>query len=365
MAELLKNLLDKNYISRISRDAKKYHKTFKSKDFEKAIINSTWKNRELKQRITHVSQTLQEFLPNEYPRALKILLQMGPQFTGLEGILFPEFISTFGMSPKYRKISLQALEELTQYSSSEFAVRPFILQDPVSMMKWMAKLSKRKNYHSRRLASEGCRPRLPWAPALPEFKRDPRLILPILENLKDDPQLYVRKSVANNINDLCKDNPEIALILIKTWMKKTPSENTRWIITHGLRSLIKEGHSEALALIGYKKNPQVELSRMKLSHKKINVGENLQFQAKLKNKSKQSQNCMIDYLIYHYKKNGEHRPKVFKLKKLVLKPGETLDLNKVHKFQRINTRKYYTGKHFIQIQINGSKQQKIAFHLND
>lgn len=227
----------------------------------------------------------------------------------------------------------------------------------------MTRLSKHKNYHIRRLASEGCRPRLPWAPALPDFKKDPSLIFPILENLKNDPKLYVRKSVANNINDICKDNPELVFKFLKKWNKTSPSEDTQWIIKHGLRSLIKEGHPEALSLLGYKQNTQISMRQIKLFQKDVTVGNKLEFQTKLINNSKSKQRCIIDYIIHHYKKNGEHRPKVFKLKQIELQPGEIIILNKSHNFQKINTRKYYSGKHFIQIQINGLKQKKIGFHL--
>jgi len=302
MAELLKNQLNKKHVNSLANEIKIHHKKFPSKSFAKSVLNSNWSNLELKQRITHICTNLEKHLPQNYPIALDILLKTGANFSGLEALSFPEFVSTYGRKKQHHKISLKALKQLTQYSSSEFAVRPFILENPKKIMTWMTRLSKHKNYHIRRLASEGCRPRLPWAPALPDFKKDPSLIFPILESLKNDPKLYVRKSVANNINDICKDNPELVFKFLKKWNKTSPSEDTQWIIKHGLRSLIKEGHPEALSLLGYKQNTQISMRQIKLFQKDVTVGNKLEFQTKLINNSKSKQRCIIDYIIHHYKK---------------------------------------------------------------
>ena len=363
MAEPLKNSLNKPYVTRLANSLKQADKAFDAKKFIKDVINSHWESRELKQRLTHITLTMGEHLPADYNKAIPIILKAAPDFGGWEALFFPEFVSTFGLDKKHRKISLKALEELTQYSSSELAVRPFILQDPEPMMKWMLKLSKHKNYHMRRLASEGCRPRLPWAPALPDFKNDPSLILPILENLRSDSELYVRKSVANNLNDIGKDNPKATLKVVKRWKKESPTEETQWIINHGLRSLIKLGEPQALKILGFDNGTSLKMRNFKLSHKKRKLGENLGMEVTLANSSRKTQKVMLDYVIHHCKKSGERTPKVFKWKRFDLKPGETVTLEKIHKLQKINTRKYYSGEHLLQVQINGQTETPHKFYL--
>lgn len=363
MAEPLKNFLNRKYITDISKAFKKAYRTFPDQKFIKDVLNKNWKNLELKERQTHICNSLRKNLPEDYKKALPIVLKAAPNFGGYEALFFPEFVSSFGMDEKHRKISLDALEELTQYSSSELAVRPFILEDPEKMMKWILKLSKHKNYHMRRLASEGCRPRLPWAMALPMFKKDPTLILPILDNLKDDPELYVRRSVANNINDICKDNPTVALKLLKKWKKESPTEEVLWVISHALRSLIKQGNKEALALMGVKADKSIKVSPLKLSKKSLKLGDSLSLRCEIKNSSKSKKKVMLDYIVHHYKKNGTHSPKVFKLKKFEMEPGEKLEISKVHKILKITTRQYYSGDHFIQLQVNGIPQKKEKFKL--
>ena len=363
MAEPLKNTLNRQYVLNLANSTRKVWPEFNSKAFIKSVFDSTWKQRELKERLTQICHCLHKHLPEEYLKALSILLEVAPGFGNYQALYFPEFVSTYGMDQKYRTQSLSALKKLTVYSSSELAIRPFILEDCQATMKWMLKMASDKNYHVRRLASEGCRPRLPWAMALPQFKKDPQLILPILEKLKDDPELYVRRSVANNINDICKDNPEIMLKTLRKWKKESPSKELLWVINHGLRSLIKQGNPKALALIGFKKDSSIKISNPKLDKKNIKLGETLSFTFFVTNQSKTKKNIMIDYIVHHNKKNGEQTPKVFKLKKIILAPGDKIKVTKKHKIQKISTRQYYSGNHFIQLQINGEKLTKVKFHL--
>jgi len=112
----------------------------------------------------------------------------------------------------------------------------------------MKSWSKNKNKHIRRLASEGVRPRLPWASKLDQFIKNPKPILPILNNLKDDSSKYVQKSVANCINDILKDNSKIGKTLIDKWKLK-PTKERKWIIKHALRNLIKTNDKWALKVV--------------------------------------------------------------------------------------------------------------------
>jgi len=355
--EPLKNNYNQAYIKSLVDEISKHHKLDK-KAFQKQIFNREWKGFELKERMYHIAATLREFLPSDYAKAIPILLKIAPHFGSFEGMFAPHFVEAYGMDKKHWKISLDALEELTKYSSSEFAIRPFILADTKNVMKRMLKWSKHKNYHVRRLASEGCRPRLPWACALPEFKKDPSLILPILENLKNDPELYVRRSVANNLNDIAKDNPNVVLKIAKEWQNQTPE--TDWLIKHGLRTLLKKGDPRALKLTGVNSNPKVQITKLKISPKKVKIGESALITFSLKNSKKQK--LRIEYAIHYLKANGSHSKKVFKISEAEYHKGE-FDITRKQSFREMTTRVHYPGKHFVSIIVNGKEFQKINFGL--
>lgn len=162
-------------------------------------------------------------------------------------MFFPDYIERFGMEDY--AVAVGTMERLTAFTSCEFAVRPFIKKHEGQMLEQMLGWSEHSSHHVRRLASEGSRPRLPWAMALPKLKKDPSPILPILENLKVDSSEYVRRSVANNLNDISKDNPDVALSVFRDWIGHSPETNR--IVKHGCRTLLKQGVPEAMELFGF------------------------------------------------------------------------------------------------------------------
>jgi len=193
MAEILKYRYNANFINSLCDKIQERHADFNRAAFTSAVFDESWEQKELKERMGHIATCLQEFLPQEYDDALKILKPVSEHFTGFEPMIFPDFVERFGVD--HYELSINALEYFTRYSSSEFAVRPFIVKHPEKMMQQMLAWADSDNHHVRRLASEGCRPRLPWAMALPDFKNNPSPILPILEKLKNDESEYVRRSV--------------------------------------------------------------------------------------------------------------------------------------------------------------------------
>ena len=213
MAEPLKNLYSTSLINSIASEFKSAYPEFKHQDFIDDVLLNDWKNLELKERMHRVASTLGKHLPSYFPDAIEILLPVADKYTGLEHLLFPDFVEQFGMG--HFKVSMKALERLTSGSSSEFAIRPFIKQYPDKTIRQMQNWSCSKNEHIRRLASEGCRPRLPWAMALPDYKRDPSNVLDIILKLINDESLYVRRSVANNLNDISKDHPDLLVEIAK------------------------------------------------------------------------------------------------------------------------------------------------------
>jgi len=220
------------------------------------------------------------------------------------------------------------------------------------MFKVLQEWGKDENFHVRRLVSEGTRTRLPWGMRLHFLIEDPSPVIPLLEMLKDDPELYVRRSVANNLNDLTKDHPDMVLDLLEEW-NEGASENTKWVISHALRGLAKAGNLRALALLGYGE-PLVEIHDFEVSpDEDLKLGDKLHINFRLRSADFQPQNLMIDYIIHHVKANGSTSPKVFKLAKKTLGAFEEVNIQKNHHFKPVTTRVYYPGTHTIELQING------------
>lgn len=358
MSKLLKDVYTNSYLESVAREIKIHYKEFKTDLFLDLVFASDWKELELKMRMKRITQSLHQALPKDYREAIDILTKAAPKFSGFEALFFPDFIEAYGKDKKHFNLSLSTLEILTKYSSSEFAIRAFILEDEARVMKKMLTWSKSKNYHVRRLASEGCRSRLPWAMALNRFKESPNLILPILENLKNDPELYVRKSVANNLNDISKDHPEIVLDLAKKWYGK--SAYTDWIVKHGLRTLLKSGNPSALKIFGYNNSRSIQVQELTLITKKVKIGSNLNFKFLL-NIIKRSR-IRIEYKIYYLKSNGSHSSKVFKITEGDFEK-EVIEINKKQSFKEMTTRKHYKGEHFLSIVINGIEKEKVRFEV--
>ncbi len=256
MAEFkqLKFYYGKELAELLAEKIKPAYSKFDSKSFIKTVSKEV-KDLELKARVEVITDALKEHLPKSYKSAVKILLKiLGPENENETGMfkeyywLMPValFVEKYGLDDF--DTSMNAISEITKRNTGEYAIRPFIRKYPKDTLKIMKKWSKNKNVHIRRLASEGCRPRLPWSQKLDEFINDPTPILPILENLKEDNSLFVKKSVANNINDILKDNYKTGIGVLKKW-SKTNNPDTKWIIKHALRNEIKKENSEAIKLI--------------------------------------------------------------------------------------------------------------------
>ena len=356
MADALKHNYNEVYIRRLGKALAAAYPAFSQKHFKKIVLNKQWRNMELKQRLHHITHCIHDTLQLPYNEAITVLVDACERFGGYEGMFFPDYVEQYGL--EHWKTSIAALTVFTQVSSSEFAVRPFIKKDPGKMMKQMLLWSKHKNHHVRRLASEGCRPRLPWAMALPEFKRNPALIFPILDKLKQDDSLYVRKSVANNLNDISKDHPELLLRWCQKNIHRHP--HTDWIIKRACRSLLKAGHDGALGLFNYKRPSKTAIQKFTLNKKQLRLGQTLEFSWQLANLPKDA--LRVEYGIHFMKKNGQQS-----LKKFHIHDGQNQDSNrsfsKRHVFVQRSTRKHYCGEHQVEIFVNGISFGKKAFTL--
>lgn len=354
MPELLKDRYDKAYIKKLVYSLAQEQKQFPKDTFIRSVFDKNWKQKELKARMIHISEMLNEHLSGNYQNKLRTLTLIAPEFTGFEGIFIPHFIESQGLS--HWSLSIKALEKITPYASGEFAIRQFILSDKERAMKQMVLWSKHPNHHVRRLSSEGCRPRLPWACSLPELKKDPRSIIPILNQLKEDDSIYVRKSVANNINDISKDNPQITQDIVRLWQGN--NEKTDWIIKHGSRTLLKAGNNTTLKLFAYPHPKHITVINFTCDDS-VKIGNKLAFNFELKAKPEIGK-LRLEYRIDFVKALGKKGKKVFKIMEGTYHTQE-LKKEKSHSFKQLSTRTHYPGLHRISLIINGIEKAYSEF----
>lgn len=357
MPEPLKNRYTREFVGGLSRAIESVCLSFESPAFARAVFDERWEERELKSRMGHLSEMLHRFLPEGYEQSLGVLMRIAPRFQGFEYLFFPDYVERYGIE-EY-EISIVALEHFTEYASSEFAVRPFIMRYPQRMMAQMELWADSGNEHLRRLASEGCRPRLPWAMALPVFKSDPRPILPILEKLKADESEYVRRSVANNLNDISKDNPELVIGIAQSWLGK--NAQTDRLVKHACRTLLKRGVPEVLELFGYEPPGHIEIDDLVVDES-VAWGNSLSFSFVLSASNKRLGKLRIEYGLDFMKRNGRTARKVFKISESDVQSHRKRVL-RTHAFKPISTRKYYAGAHGIAIILNGQEVASGAFEL--
>ncbi|PBH60991.1 DNA alkylation repair protein [Clostridioides difficile] len=357
MPELLKNMYNRESLYEVAVAIQSVYNSFKVDEFIKSIMDETWNNLELKARCRKISMSLGMYLPEDYKEALSILEK---SVTGFYfAFFFPDFVEVYGQDDINWDLSISALERNTEYWSSEFAVRAFIIKDEERMMAQMRKWSKHKSEHVRRLASEGCRPQLPWGQAISKFKKDPTPVLPILEQLKTDTSTYVQKSVANNLNDISKTHPDLVISIAKDWYGKNKSTN--WIVKHGCRTLLKKGNRDVLAIFGYDDTTSINLQDFTLETTSISIGEDLTFSFKIL--AKKATKTRLEYGIDYVKSNGKKSRKIFKISEVSLKENEKKSYMKKHSFADVSVRKHYPGIHSIAIIINGIEKDKLDFEL--
>ncbi|PHR58687.1 MAG: DNA alkylation repair protein [Robiginitomaculum sp.] len=377
MAEPFKNAFNVKMIAAMGGHLSRVDDGFDEELFVK-LASEGLEALELKQRSTHIYEALVLTLPSDYPRAIEVLLASLHVYdesgvsnadtveNGIKGwgmMAITEYVAKCGLENDgvYFDLSLDALAEMTSRFSSEFDVRPFLLADTDRAMAHFTRWVHHANHHVRRLASEGSRPKLPWASQLPMFIADPMPVLPLLEALKDDSEEYVRRSVANHLNDIAKDHPDLVADIAQKWLKGASTDRTR-LVRHACRTLIKQGHKGALTAFGYGA-PEIELSEFYIPDPEVQFGGALDFSVRIGSACNTEQNLMIDYILHHRKANGKTTPKVFKWKSVKLAAGQSLVLSKSHPMKPISTRKYYQGLHHLELQINGQVFGKIDFQL--
>ncbi len=359
MPEKLKDIFFANaFIEQLGHAVRQAYPDFDQEKFTRLVYDDTWAAKELKEKMHHVTRCLRATLPHDYPKALEILVKVAPAFSGFDSLVFSDYVECYGLDEW--DLSMPALALFTQQCTSEYAVRPFLAKDPERAMAYMSTWAEDKNPHLRRLASEGCRPRLPWGMALPAFKKDPSLILPILEKLKADESDYVRKSVANNLNDISKDHPDLMLDICERWYGA--NKNTDWIVKHACRGLLKAGHERALRLFGFAGRTALSVANLTLDKQALSIGEALRFTFELKVETEAPHQVRLEYKVYYVKANGKSAPKVFQIREGLFDPGSHL-ISRKHSFEDRSTRKHYPGAHQIALIVNGVEMATASFNL--
>lgn len=358
-APALKEIFNAARLQHIATEMTAVYPAFNAKAFLK-MANDGLADLSIMQRMARVSECLHAALPLGYDESLDILRALAPRLnSGFVSISLPHYVAMYGAHDFEQ--SMDALKYFTAFGSAEFAIRYFLRSDLQRSLALMQQWSLDDNEHVRRLASEGSRPRLPWSFRLEQIQRDPTLAEGILDNLKSDASLYVRKSVANHLNDITKDHPEWVLDVIEGWSLE--NKHTAWIAKHALRSLIKQGNQRALAIIGASGKAEVEIIGVTVEPAVIRLGEKITLSFDVKSTVAESQRLVIDYAIDYVKANGGTSAKVFKLKALTLAGGGSEFVSRGQHIKELTTRKHYVGKHAVHIMVNGERLASTSFEI--
>lgn len=359
-APLLKEIFNLDRLKHIARETAALAPGFDERRFVKLASNDL-AALSIMQRLRQVATSLNATLPGDFPSHVQVLHALAPRINhGFASIALPEYVALYGQD--HFDLSMQALRHLTRFGSSEFAIRAFLARDLPRTLAVMQEWSRNDNEHVRRLASEGCRPRLPWSFQLKELIADPAPAAPILDALKRDDSLYVRKSVANHLNDIGKDHPDWMLERVSGWPRD--DARTAWIVRHALRTMIKNGNPRALKLIGVAGKADVRVDAFEAEPASIRLGDRLRIAATLTSTQAENQRLVVDYAIHYVKKSGAASRKVFKWKELDLVGGGAVDLSISQVVRDFTTRKHHAGRHRIELLVNGAVMTETGFDLH-
>jgi len=364
MAEPLVSQFGEDIPRRIGAALRAAHPRFDRDGFVASVLDG-YDELNLMARGRRIGSVMGRFLPQDFDKAAAIVLasldkRVQPQrgMDASDGSLasffyLPHtlFVAEYGLG--HFDTSMRLQYELTQRFTAEFSMRAFLLQHTQATLDRLTTWADDDNEHVRRLVSESTRPRLPWAQRLPLFQRNPKPVLGLLELLKDDPSLYVRRSVANNLNDIGKDNADQLMKTMRRWSRgATPQRE--WLIRHALRSAIKRGSPDALDILGFGSSAVVRIDGANISPQKAARGKHISIGFAITSTAKKTQQVLVDFRIHYVKANGSTSAKVFKLKTLELAPGETVQLAKKVSLAEMTTRKHYPGEHAVDVQVNGN-----------
>lgn len=342
------------------------HPQFDTEAYRRALDGLT--SLELKDRVRLISAALHAGLKVPFPEAARVLTAtLGPPVdpgvpNSFQMIVWPltHYVGVHGLA--HFEASMAALHAMTQRATAEFDIRPFLKAHPERTLEVLGQWARDPSEHVRRLVSEGTRTRLPWGGHLPAFIADPSPVLPLLEQLRDDPSPYVRRSVANNLNDIAKDHPELVVRICQRWMEDQPTVERRALVQRALRSLVKDGRADALAALGHGDAADLSISGLDAPGS-ASVGGALPFRFVLTNHGSTPISAVVDYRVHHAGARGARAPKVFKLSTVKIPAGGSVTIEKKHSLKVVTTRKLYPGPHRLDIQVNGAVLAGLDFEL--
>ncbi|MEN9361445.1 MAG: hypothetical protein RL095_2980 [Verrucomicrobiota bacterium] len=368
MADALKHHLGPAVVDKIAGDLSSLDADFPSAAFRKQALKGL-EDLELMPRGRHIAQALQANLPGDFPRASRFLMaSFGPPLERTEDNGMAVFfylphafwVQDFGLGHFDEAMAFQY--QLTQRFTAEFSIRPFLEQYSEATLKLLRTWAGDSSPHVRRLVSEGTRPRLPWAPRLRRFQVDPAPVLELLELLKDDRELYVRRSVANNLNDIGKDHPGLLLATAEGWLRDAGA-GRQWLVNHALRSLVKGGDLRALRLLGFAGSAtRLEISG-ELHPREVAAGGEVRLACAVRNSARRPVAVLIDWRVFFRKAGGAASPKVFKGGRYELGAGDTCTLEKKLSLRDLSTRRHFPGRHEVEVLVNGQPYHLGAFEL--
>jgi len=368
VAEKLKHFFSEQVVRSIARDLCRVHPPFRERRFVDSCMAGL-SGLELTARAWHIADAMHDHLPRPFAAAAEILVaSLGSELArtdkfGLAPFRYlPHvfFVQKHGLEDF--EVAMRMQYELTKRFSAESSIRAFLVRHPEKTYARLVAWARDESVHVRRLVSEGSRPRLPWAPRLRAFQEDPRPVIALLELIKDDPERYVQRSVANNLNDIGKDHPDLAVEVCRRWSAGA-SPGRAWIVKHALRSLVKKGHRGALEMLGAGGKPDVSVTRVRLDPPRVKIGDKLRFSFEVASTGKKTQALLIDYAVHFVKADGATRRKVFKLRKIQLPPSGRVQLASTVSFEDMTTRRHYPGRHRIDLLINGVARPLAEFQV--
>ena len=376
MAEPLKYLLNDTVPPRIAAMVRRAWRKFDTTAFL-LQVEPGYESLELMARGQRIAQALRAHLPQDVPRALRVLVDSMDPPMALDAAGEPDagdrpysaffylphsiYIGTHGL-PHF-EAAMAAQHALTQRFTAEFCIRPYLLRHQDATLARLREWAHDDSAHVRRLVSEGTRPRLPWAPRLPAFQANPQLALPLLDVLKDDPSSYVRRSVANHLGDIAKDHPDLAVSTARTWLQGAPAAREA-LVRHGLRFLIKRGDAGALDALGVGHAVALDVRAARVLPARARIGDKVRIEAELHNPTAEPQRVLADLKVHYVKAHGGAAPKVFKLQTLDIGPGATVAVGKTLSLQQMTTRTHYPGAHQVELVLNGRPQPLGQFQLS-
>jgi 3-methyladenine DNA glycosylase AlkC len=375
MAEALKNLINEPLVRQAGAQLQRADPRFEAGRFVR-LASHGLHALELKARAMQIADALEATLPEDFARAAPLIeaalapAETGQAMAGQEGlqsglrgwILWPvgEFVARRGLGQPER--ALATLHALTQRFTAEFAIRPFIVHHPDLVFTTLQRWCGDESQHVRRLVSEGSRPRLPWGLQLKALVRDPSPSLPLLGALQDDPSDYVRRSVANHLNDIAKDHPALVAQWLHEHLPGAPKPR-RALLRHASRTLIKKGDVAVLGAWGLGAAFKGRAS-LHIEPAAVALGQTLTLELHLHSTAARAQTLALDYVVHHVKANGSTSAKVFKGWQLDLPAHGQRVLSKRHSMREITTRRYHAGHHAVQIKANGVVVAEASFELH-